>query len=557
VKFIVGPPGNRAIVCPYNVAGVAVFSTTTTDRLAVETIERSSERGWGRAVESKYGTKMSNLALKLVASAARIPDRTATFTGEETMTYAELDSASARLATLLQREGIGVGDRVGVMLPNIAAAPIAYYGIWRMGAIVVPMNPLMQGREVQFYLSNTDAKALIATPGFAGAATEGAEGAGAKLWLVDDAELARLTEELPEHGESVPRDASDTAVVLHTSGTTGTPKGAELTHGSLGSNRDVIVQRLLKLTDDDVVLACLPLFHVFGMTCAMNAAIAAGAGLSLVARFDPATAIERIRRDRVTILEAVPTMYSALLSVADQFPPEATASLRTCVSGGAALPVAVLNDFEKTFDAIILEGYGLSETSPAVTFNHPDADRRPGSIGTPIEGVQVRLVDENGNEVPAGSPGEIEVKGPNVMKGYWNLPDATDAAIKDGWFSTGDIAILDDDGYYYVVDRKKDLIIRGGYNVYPREIEEVLYEHPAVAQVAVIGIAHDSLGEEVGAAVVLKADIATAAEELRQFVKARVAAYKYPRRIWFVDSLPTGPTGKLLRREVVAPSEEA
>jgi long-chain acyl-CoA synthetase len=249
-------------------------------------------------------------------------------------------------------------------------------------------------------------------------------------------------------------------------------------------------------------------------------------------------------------------MYSALLSVADQFPPEATASLRTCVSGGAALPVAVLNDFEKTFDAIILEGYGLSETSPAVTFNHPDADRRPGSIGTPIEGVQVRLVDENGNEVPAGSPGEIEVKGPNVMKGYWNLPDATDAAIKDGWFSTGDIAILDDDGYYYVVDRKKDLIIRGGYNVYPREIEEVLYEHPAVAQVAVIGIAHDSLGEEVGAAVVLKADIATAAEELRQFVKARVAAYKYPRRIWFVDSLPTGPTGKLLRREVIPPPAE-
>jgi long-chain acyl-CoA synthetase len=443
------------------------------------------------------------------------------------------------------------------MLPNIAAAPIAYYAIWRMGAIVVPMNPLMQGREVQFYLSNTDAKALIGTPGFAAAATDGAQGAGAKSWLVDDAELARLTDDLPEFGEPVPRDASDTAVVLHTSGTTGTPKGAELTHGSLGSNRDVIVQRLLKLTDDDVVLACLPLFHVFGMTCAMNAAIASGAGLSLIARFDPATAIERIRRDGVTILEAVPTMYSALLSVADQFPPEATASLRTCVSGGAALPVAVLNDFEKTFDAIILEGYGLSETSPAVTFNHPDADRRPGSIGTPIEGVRVRLVDENRNEVPTGSPGEIEVKGPNVMKGYWNLPDATDAAITDGWFSTGDIAVVDDDGYYYVVDRKKDLIIRGGYNVYPREIEEVLHEHPAVAQVAVIGIAHDSLGEEVGAAVVLKAGIAAVADDLRQFVKARVAAYKYPRRIWFVESLPTGPTGKLLRRAVVPPTEEA
>ena len=268
------------------------------------------------------------------------------------------------------------------------------------------------------------------------------------------------------------------------------------------------MRRLLKLTDDDVVLACLPLFHVFGMTCAMNAAIAAGAGLSLMARFHPAKAIERIHRDRVTVLEAVPTMYTALLSVADQFAPDMTASLRTCVSGGAALPVAVLNDFEKTFDAVILEGYGLSETSPAMTFNHPDAERRPGSIGTPIEGVQVRLVDDDGNEVPTGSPGEIQIKGPNVMKGYWNLPEATKEAIKDGWFATGDIAVVDEDGYYYIVDRKKDLIIRGGYNVYPREIEEVLHEHPAVAEVAVIGIPHDSLGEEVGAAVMLKAGAA-------------------------------------------------
>jgi long-chain acyl-CoA synthetase len=501
---------------------------------------------------------MSNLALNLVASAARIPDRTAAITGEQTMTYAEMDGASARLATLLEREGIGVGDRVGVMLPNIAAAPIAYYGIWRLGAIAVPMNPLMQGREVQFYLSNTDAKALFATPGFADAATDGAQGAGTKLWLVDDAELLQSIAALPEFGGTVERADSDTAVVLHTSGTTGTPKGAELTHGSLGSNQEVVVRRLLKLTHDDVVLACLPLFHVFGMTCAMNAAIAAGAALSLLARFDPATAIERIRRDRVTVLEAVPTMYSALLSVADQFSPEAMATLRTCVSGGAALPVAVLNDFEKTFDAMILEGYGLSETSPVVTFNHPDAERRPGSIGTPIEGVRVRLVDEEGNRVPAGTPGEIQVKGPNLMKGYWNLPKATDEAIKDGWFSTGDIAVLDADGLYYVVDRKKDLIIRGGYNVYPREVEEALHEHPAVAAVAVIGIPHESLGEEVGAAVVLKASASAELDELRHFVKGRVAAYKYPRRIWFVDTLPTGPTGKLLRREVKPPpSEEA
>jgi long-chain acyl-CoA synthetase len=503
------------------------------------------------------GADMSNLALDLIATARRIPDQTATIADDATMTYAELDAASSRLATFLNREGIGVGDRVGIMLPNVPAAPITYYGIWRLGGIAVPMNPLMQGREVGFYLSNTGAKALIGTPDFADAARQGADTSGANSWIVDDAELARLTDGLPEFGEPVERNASDTAVVLHTSGTTGTPKGAELTHASLGSNRDVVMRRLLKLTDDDVVLACLPLFHVFGMTCAMNAAIAAGAGLSLMARFDPSKAIERIQRDRVTVLEAVPTMYTALLSVAERFSPDATASLRTCVSGGAALPVAVLNDFEKTFNAIILEGYGLSETSPAATFNHPDAERRPGSIGTPIEGVQLRLVDEGGNEVPTGSPGEVQIKGPNVMKGYWNLPEATAQSINDGWFSTGDIAVVDEDGYYWIVDRKKDLIIRGGYNVYPREIEEVIHEHPAVAQVAVIGIAHDSLGEEVGAAVVLKAGVTAEVEELRRFVKGRVAAYKYPRRIWFLDSLPTGPTGKLLRREVKPPTEEA
>jgi long-chain acyl-CoA synthetase len=499
---------------------------------------------------------MSNLALNLAATAGRIPARKAAISDESAMTYAELDAASSRLATFLSGEGIGVGDRVGVMLPNICAAPIAYYGIWRLGGVAVPMNPLMQSREVAFYLSNTGAKALIGTPKFADAATHGAANAEARVWLVDDAEVARLTAGLPEFGEPVERTACDTAVVLHTSGTTGTPKGAELTHGNLGSNLDVIVRRLLKLTDDDVVLACLPLFHVFGMTCAMNAAIAAGAGLSLMARFNPTRAIERIGRDRVTVLEAVPTMYTALLSVAGDFPSYATESLRACVSGGAALPVAVLNDFEKAFDAIILEGYGLSETSPAATFNHPDAERRPGSIGTPVEGVQLRLIDENGTEVPSGSPGEIQVKGPNVMKGYWNLPEATDAAIKDGWFATGDIAVVDEDGYYWIVDRKKDLIIRGGYNVYPREIEEVLHEHPAVAQVAVIGIPHDSLGEEIGAAVVLKDEATAEPDELRQFVKGRVAAYKYPRRIWFVDSIPTGPTGKLLRREVTPPPKE-
>jgi long-chain acyl-CoA synthetase len=500
---------------------------------------------------------VSNLALNLTRTAWRIPTHTATVTDEGTKRYAELDAESSRFATLLRRRGIEAGDRVGVMLPNTAAVPVAYYSIWRLGGIVVPMNPLLQAREVQFYLSNTAAKAVLVGPDFARAAAEGGQAAGAQVWVIDDAALVQLTNDLAEFGEPVARAGSDTAVVLHTSGTTGKPKGAELTHESLGSNQEVVVRTLLRLTDDDVVLAALPLFHVFGMTCAMNAAIAAGATLSLMPRFDAAKAIERIRRDRVTVLEAVPTMYSALLAVAEQFPPEATATLRTCVSGGAALPVQVLNDFEKTFEATILEGYGLSETSPAVSFNHPDTQRKPGSIGTPIHGVQIRLVDDDGAEVAPGSTGEITVKGPNVMKGYWNLPDATAAAIKDGWFHTGDIARVDEAGCYYIVDRKKDLIIRGGYNVYPREIEEALHEHPAVAQVAVIGMPHDTLGEEVGAAVVLKAGASADSAELRAFVKQRVAAYKYPRRIWLVDSLPTGPTGKLLRREVTPPPEEA
>jgi len=251
-------------------------------------------------------------------------------------------------------------------------------------------------------------------------------------------------------------------------------------------------------------------------------------------------------------------MYSALLSVADDIVSEATESLRVCVSGGASLPVAVLTDFEKTYRATILEGYGLSETSPVACFNHPDRARKPGSIGVPIEGVQMRVVDADGDEVPQGQAGEIQIRGHNVMKGYWNLPDATAAAISaDGWFASGDIGTVDEDGYFTIVDRKKDLIIRGGFNVYPREIEEVLYEHPDVAEAAVIGLPHESLGEEIGAAVALKDGALADPDELREFVKERVAAYKYPRHIWILDELPKGPTGKLLRREITVPTIES
>lgn len=501
---------------------------------------------------------MPNLSLNLVASARNYPEHIALRCDETTHTFAEFDAAAARVATLLEREGVAPGDRVGLMLPNTPAFAIAFYGILRRGAVAVPMNPLLKAREIEFYLANTGATALFATPAFAAEATGATAAVGAACWLTDDAGLAEMIADLPPQAAPLDRADSDTAVVLHTSGTTGKPKGAELTHGGLHRNAEVTTRTLIEVGPDDVVMGCLPLFHVFGMTCGLNAAVAVGATLTLIPRFDAHKAIQVIERDGVTVFEGVPTMYSALLGVAADYPATATASLRVCVSGGASLPVQVLNDFESTFDAIILEGYGLSETSPVASFNHPDRERKPGSIGTPIEGVELRVVDLQGKELPQGQAGEIQIRGHNVMKGYWKLPDATTASITtDGWFATGDIGRVDEDGYYFIVDRKKDLIIRGGLNVYPREVEEVLYEHPAVAEAAVVGLPHDSLGEEIGAAVALKSGMDVDPADLCDFVKKQVAAYKYPRHIWIVDSLPKGPTGKILRRDITIPTIES
>ncbi len=501
---------------------------------------------------------MTALSANLVASKDRHPDRIALRCDDLQFTFAEFDSAAARVATLLERAGVAPGDRVGVMLPNTPAFAIALYGIIYRGAVAVPMNPLLKAREVAYYLSNSGARALFATPAFADEATAGAAEVGAQCWLVDDAGLAELVADMPVQDSPVHRDVDDVAVILHTSGTTGKPKGAMLTHGNLSRNADVSARTLVEIGPDDVVMGCLPLFHVFGLTCGLNGSILAGATLTLMPRFDPRKALEVIERDAVTVFQGVPTMYSALLSVTEQAAPEATRSLRTCVSGGASLPVQVLTDFENAFGCMILEGYGLSESSPVASFNHPDRPRKAGSIGTPVEGIEMRVADLNGAEVPQGEAGEIQIRGHNVMKGYWNLPDATEATITpDGWLATGDVGRVDEDGYFYIVDRTKDLIIRGGYNVYPREIEEVLYEHPAVAEAAVIGMPHDSLGQEVGAAVALKKNASTDPDELREYVKARVAAYKYPRRIWLVDALPKGPTGKVLKREITIPATES
>jgi long-chain acyl-CoA synthetase len=376
----------------------------------------------------------------------------------------------------------------------------------------------------------------------------------AEAVVVDPGDFPGLLASAPADDRVAERGATDTAVILYTSGTTGSPKGAELTHANLARNAGVVRTDLFRLTPGDVIFGGLPLFHAFGQTCTLNAAVASGACVTLLPRFAPEQALQILDAHRVTVFEGVPTMYVALLGHPDRAAYD-TSALRLAVSGGAAMPVEVLRGFEEAFGCHVLEGYGLSETSPVASFNHPDRPRKPGSIGTPIRGVEMRLVDKEGDEVPQGGVGEIVIRGHNVMKGYWRRPQDTAKAIPDGWFRTGDMGRVDADGYYEIVDRKKDMIIRGGYNVYPREIEEVLYEHPAVAEAAVIGLPHPALGEEVGAAVVLKPGAGVTAGELRDHVKSQVAAYKYPRAVWIVDELPKGATGKIVKREIVPPAD--
>jgi long-chain acyl-CoA synthetase len=488
-----------------------------------------------------------NLANNLIEAAAREPERIALRFGQRAVSYGEFANATAHVAELLREHGLQPGDRVGVMLPNVPEFAFVYYGALRAGGTVVPMNVLLKHREVAFYLSDSGARLLFAWHALEDAARDGAAQAAAECINVAPGDFDRSFTD-PETSEPLAeRAAQDTAVILYTSGTTGKPKGAELTHANLSINADVS-KHLFSLGADDVVLGALPLFHAFGQTCGLNAAVSAGASLALIERFAPDAVLETIERERVTVFQGVPTMYAALLHHPrrEHFD---VSTLRVCVSGGAALAVELLRGFEEAFECVILEGYGLSETSPVACFNHPDRVRKPGSIGTPVEGVEMKLVDDD------DGVGEIAIRGHNVMKGYWNRPEATAAAIDaGGWFRTGDIGRIDEDGCFFIVDRKKELIIRGGYNVYPREIEEVLYEHPAVREAAVIGIPHDDLGEEIGAAVALKPGAQTSESDLREFVRANVAAYKYPRHVWFVEELPKGPTGKLLKREIEAPA---
>ncbi|MFJ1766879.1 long-chain fatty acid--CoA ligase [Amycolatopsis sp. NPDC088138] len=494
---------------------------------------------------------MTNLSGVLSDAARARPDTAAVVHNGLSRTFAELDGLSARAATLLVDQGVRPGDRVALVLPNSVEFLVLYYAILRAGAVVVPMNPLLKAREIEHHLTDGEV-GLVCTDGRTLEEVRSAiEGLEKPPRVLTAGALPAAVAVLAPQAEPVDRADGDTAVILYTSGTTGQPKGAELTHGSLACNAVAFIEAT-ELRPGDVLFAALPLFHVFGLVCLVGAAVRAGARLALVERFDAGAALDLIDAQRVSVFVGVPTMFAALLAARR----EGDTSLRLAVSGGAAMPQPLAREFAAAMGAPVLEGYGMSETSPIVSVNLPGDRGRPGSVGRPIAGVAVRVVDDLGASLPAGEVGEVEVRGHNVMKGYWRRPASTAEVLYDGWLSTGDLGRLDEDGFLYIVDRKKDLVIRGGFNVYPREIEDVLHEHPAVAEAVVVAVPHESLGEEVAAAVVLGPGRTASADELREFVKSRVAPYKYPRHVWLLDELPKGATGKILRREVAAAARE-
>jgi long-chain acyl-CoA synthetase len=478
-------------------------------------------------VPEGVSTGTVNLADVLTIAAARWGRRPALIEAGAEITFEQLDRRSAQGVSLLRELGVRPGDRVGLQLPNGTAFVALYYAILRVGAIVVPQNPRATDAEVDAALADAGARVLL--------------GPARGVEVGDRAADALLADRAPDAGvEAVEPGA--TAVILYTSGTTGRPKGAELTHANLVRNAAAAVD-IYALAGEDTILGALPLYHSYGQTCTLNGAFAVGA-------------IEVMVRERVTVLLGVPTMFSDLAHATGSN--EAFGALRVCSSGGAPLPDQVRQAFEARAGTPLFETYGLSETSPIASSNAIGDVRRPGTVGRPIPGTQMRVVGADRTAVERGEVGEVAIRGHNVMKSYWRDPEATGDALDDeGWFYSGDLGVEDPDGAFRIVGRVKDMIIRGGLNVYPRELEDVMHQHPAVRAVAVVGVPDQRLGEEVGAAVVFEPGTDLTAADLRDWTKARVAPYKYPRHVWAVESLPLGPTGKVLKRAIVPPPDAA
>jgi long-chain acyl-CoA synthetase len=499
-----------------------------------------------------------NLAVMLRETASASPGKAVAISAGGRLTYAELDAQSDRLAAGLEFAGLRPGDPVALQLPNIPEFLIVYFGILKAGCVAVPMNVMLKAPEVAFQLADSGATVLITWEGILGEAAGGAATAGvSKIYAVGHSEnppgavpVRRLLAEGVNGHRLARREPTDTAVIIYTSGTTGRPKGAELTHLQLYMNAD-IPGRLFDVRPDDVVITALPLFHVFGLASILNVCVRFGCTMSLIPRFDAGAALAAIQRDGATIFEGVPAMFIALLSCPDLDRYD-TSSLRVAVSGGASIPAPALDAFEERFGVVILEGYGMTETASTTTFNKSVTDRRVYSVGKPIWGTQTQVWDDDGKSLPPGPGhvGEVVTRGLHVMKGYLNNPAATAEAFTGDWLHTGDLGYFDADGYLFIVSRKKDLIIRGGYNVYPSEIEDVLQSHPAVAEAAVLGIPDERLGEEVMAFVKLEADRPLRPADLIAYCRERMAAYKYPRVIELRDELPKNTLGKIMKAEL-------
>ena len=519
---------------------------------------------------------MTNLAALLEDTTEKHGDRTAIVFGDTELSYTQLNGAANQVANLLASRGVGKGDKVALSCPNVPYFTIIYYGILKAGATVVPLNVLLKAREVAYHLKDSEAKAYFAFEGSADLPIGDAawEGFGdtescTEFFLIKADSAAPAPMEPPEFYapliaeqaptfDTVDADDDDTAVILYTSGTTGQPKGAELRHSNMRQNA-LSGKDLFGADADnpDTYLCVLPLFHSFGQTVIQNGGIAFGGTVVMLPRFEAKAALGLMLKHEVTFFAGVPTMYWGLLGTLDEPDVDVSAiadNLRVAAAGGSALPGEVHKDFKSKFGVTILEGYGLSETSPVASFSVFGEEPLVGSIGKPIPGVEMKLINDDWSDVDTSDPdavGEIAIKGHNVMKGYYNRPDATEESIQDGWFRSGDLGKKDDDGYFFIVDRSKDMIIRGGYNVYPRELEEILMEHPAVSLVAVIGVPHESHGEEIKAVIVKNKDHDDVSEEdMVAWGKEQFAAYKYPRSVQFIDELPMTSTGKILKREL-------
>ncbi|HEX7313651.1 MAG TPA: long-chain fatty acid--CoA ligase [Pyrinomonadaceae bacterium] len=498
-----------------------------------------------------------NLRELLEVRAADAPEKVFLFSEADgrRYTYREFDAAVNRAANLLSARGVGKGDVVSLLFPNSAEYVIAYFACFKLGALAGPVNSLLKTEEMAYVVGNSETKLFLYNTQFEAQVSElKGEVKTLREALVFDDERAATEGMSDEPGAwgAGERTRDDEAIIIYTSGTTGKPKGCLLTHGNLLANARQIVE-WLGFTEEDRLLTVMPLFHMNAVSVTTVSALYAGGSTVTCERFSASRFWQIISEYRATSFGSVATMLSMLLKTYPDGVPEGlhTEQLRFAMCGSAPVPAEVMRRFEETFNCLVVEGYGLSESTCRSTFNPPDRRRRPGSCGIPI-GNEMRVVDDDDNELPEGEAGEIVMRGANVFKGYFKNDEATARAFRGGWFHTGDVGYRDAEGFYHIIDRKSDMVIRGGENIYPREIDEVLYKHPAVAEAAAFGVPDPLYGEDVAAFVVLREGHAVTGEEVAAYCREHLADYKCPKTVRVVAALPKGPTGKVLKRELQA-----